>query len=90
MRKEGVEPSRELPHRNLNRDVGEVSSENDADSLRQETSENAGKRHLSGRSGPVLDLLDRARARWVSEGKPSRLRRDLLEVLRSFEGDDDA
>jgi hypothetical protein len=90
VRKEGVEPSRELPNRNLNRDVDEVSGGKDADSLRQVTSENASERHLSGRSGPVLDLLERARACWVTDGKLSKLRRDLLEVLRSLEGDDEA
>jgi len=61
VRKEGVEPSRELPHRNLNCDVGEVSGEKDVDPVRQETSGNAAERQLLGRSGPVLNLLDEAR-----------------------------
>ena len=88
VRKEGIEPSRELPHRNLNRDGDELSSGNDADSLRQETSENAGERHLSGRSGPVLDLLEEARDRWAKGRSTSALRKRLLEILRQLEGDD--
>jgi len=89
VRKEGVEPLRELPHRNLNRDVGEVSSGKSKDPVRQTTSEDAGKRHLSGRAGPLMDLLNRARERWAREENPSALRRELLEVLRSLETDDD-
>ena len=66
VRKEGAIPSRELPHRNLNRDVGEVSGGNYADPVRQTTSENAEQRQLSGRIGPVLDLLEKARKRWAT------------------------
>ena len=89
MGKEGVEPSRELPQRNLNRDVGELSGRNSADSVRQTTSENVEQRHLSGRTGPVLDLLDGARERWATDGDPAALRRVLLDVLRWIEGNDD-
>jgi hypothetical protein len=89
VRKEGVEPSRELPHRNLNRDVGEVSSGKDVDSVRQETSENAEGRQLSGRTGPVLEMLEEAREGWATGRSPSALRRRLLEILQQLEADDD-
>jgi len=88
VRKEGVEPSRELPHRNLKRDVDDVSSEKHMDSVHQETSENAGERHLSGRSGPVLDLLEEARDRWAKGRSTSALRKRLFEILRQLAGDD--
>jgi hypothetical protein len=54
--------------------------------MRQTTSENADARQDSGRTGPVLEALDRARERWVAAGDPTALRRELLEVLRRLEG----
>jgi hypothetical protein len=57
--------------------------------VRQETSENAGGRHLSGRSDPVLHQLDMARERWMTKRSLSALRRDLLDVLRRLEVEDD-
>ena len=89
MRKEGVEPSRELAHRNLNRDGGEVNSGNDADSVRQETSENVEQRHLSGRSGPVLEMLEEARRDWATGANTRCLRRKLLEILHRLDSDKD-
>jgi hypothetical protein len=89
VRKEGVEPSRELPHRNLNRDGDELSSGKHADSVRQEASEDARERHLSGRSGPVLEMLEEARHEWATGRGRRALRRRLLDVLRRLENDDD-
>jgi hypothetical protein len=57
-------------------------------SIRQTTSENAERRHLSGRTGPVMGLLDGARECWASEGNASALRRELLEVLLWLEADE--
>jgi hypothetical protein len=88
VRKEGVEPSRELPHRNLNPQADDVGTRNHEDRVRQETSENASERHLSGRSGPkeeLLELLKSARDRFESEGGVGRLRRDLLRLLSRAE-----
>jgi hypothetical protein len=88
VRKGGLEPPRELPHWNLNRGVGELNRGKVADSVRQETSGNARERQLSGRSGPVLTLLDAARERWVTGRDGGALRRALLNILRRLEGDD--
>jgi hypothetical protein len=88
VRKEGVEPSRELPHRNLNGVAHDSSTRNCDDLSRQEMSDNVELRHDSGRTGPVQDLLERARKRWASAGDPAALRRDLLDVLRCLERDE--
>ena len=89
VRKEGVEPSRELPHRNLNCDLGELSAGNSADSVRQATSRNAARRQLSGRAGPVLDLLNEARRDWTTGASPRSLRRTLLEIFQLLDGEDE-
>ena len=92
VRKEGVEPSRELPHRNLNGLGVETSSRNHENSERQKASANANDRHDSGRSGPDLRrdidrLLNTARHHWQMGLGTPQLRRDLLEVLRRLEDD---
>src|SRR5262245_4631567 len=73
VRKEGVEPSPQLRDRNLNRDVDELSAGNHGNSLRQEMSESVEQRHLSGRSGPVLEMLAEARECWATVRSPSGL-----------------
>src|SRR5262249_37500215 len=72
VRKEGVEPSRELPHRNLNGSKSSASTRKHARSLRQKASANASERQDSGRTDPnlreeVAGLLDEALRHWTAE-----------------------
>ena len=58
--------------------------------MRQEASENAGKRQLSGRGDPnfhdeIVRRLDGARSRWIDEVSVPSLRSALLVILQKLE-----
>ena len=86
-RKGGFEHQRVVPRWNRNHAV-EVTSENAHGSVHPTTSENVQQRHLSGRAGPVLNLLDDARQDWAMGASPRSLRGKLLEIFRLLDIDE--